>query len=172
MSNHNTGGTGYADDLILLTLKRSGLKVLFEICKQYANEYCVKFNTGSAKSMFLVFRGRNCKLDNSTVVLNGTELQRVQDAVHLGHHVATINKDRFVADGIAKFWRGHNMFIGDFGHINTAVNCKLFKQHCCSYYGAPLWDVQSKSVGNMTQGTLKVVGAGITYTRRCCLVVV
>ena len=39
------------------------------------------------------------------------------------------------------------MFMGDFGHIKMAVKCKLFKQYCCSYYGAPLWDLQSKSVG-------------------------
>ena len=41
------------------------------------------------------------------------------------------------------------MFMGDYGHIKTAVKCKLFKQYCCSYYGAPLWDLQSKSVGNI-----------------------
>ena len=120
MGNHYTGGIGYVDDLTLLTPTRSGLKVLIEICKQYADNYCVKFN--SAKSMYLVFRGQSCKLDNRTDVFNGTELQSVQDAVHLGHRVSTINKDNLVvADGIAKFWRGYNMFMGDFGHIKTAV---------------------------------------------------
>ena len=112
----------------------AGLKVLIDICEQYADDYCVKFN--SAKSMYLVFRGRSCKSNNRTIVFNGTELQSVQDAVHLGHRVSTINKDSLVADGIAKFWK-------------TAVKCKLFKQYCCSYNGAPLWDLQSKSVGNI-----------------------
>ena len=70
MGNHYTGGIGYADDLSLLTTTRSGLKVLIEICEQYADDYCVKFN--SAKSMYLVFRGRSCKPDNRTVVFNGT----------------------------------------------------------------------------------------------------
>ena len=129
------GGIGCADDLTLLTPTRSGLKVLIEICEQYADDYCVKFN--SVKSIYLVFRGRSRKPDNRTVVFNGTELQSAQDAVHPGHRVSTINKDSLVADGIAKFWRGYNMFMGDFGHIKTAVKCKLFKQYCCSYYGAP-----------------------------------
>ena len=40
--------------------------------------------------------------------------------------------------------------MGDFGRINTGVKSKLFKQYCCSYYGAPLWDLQSKSVGNIS----------------------
>ena len=43
----------------------------------------------------------------------------------------------------------YNMFIADFGHIKTNVKCNLFKQYCCSYYGAPLWDLQSKSVGTI-----------------------
>ena len=57
MGKHNTGGIGCADDLTLLTPTRSGLKVLIEICEQYAHDYCIKFN--SAKSMYLVFRGRS-----------------------------------------------------------------------------------------------------------------
>ena len=69
-----------------------------------------------------------CKPDNRTVVFNGTELQSVQDAVHMDHHVSTFNKDSVVDDGIAEFWRGYNMFIGDFGHTKTAVKCQLFKQ--------------------------------------------
>ena len=85
LGNHYTGGIGYADDMPLLTPTRSGLNVLIEICEQYgADNWCVKFS--SAKSMCLVFRGRSCKSDNITVVFNGTELQSVQDAVHLGHH--------------------------------------------------------------------------------------
>ena len=100
MGNHYTGEIGYADDLTLLTPTRYGLKVLIKICEQYADDYCVKFN--SAKSMYLVFRSRSCKPDNRTVVFNGTELQSVQDAVHLGHRVSTINKDSLVSDGDGK----------------------------------------------------------------------
>ena len=39
------------------------------------------------------------------------------------------------------------MFMADFGHIKTKVKCNLFRQCCCSYYGAPLRDLQSKSIG-------------------------
>ena len=46
-----------------------------------------------------VFRGRSCKLDNITVVFISTELQSVQGAVHLGHHVSTINKGSLSTDG-------------------------------------------------------------------------
>ena len=99
MGNHYTGGIGYVDDLTLQKPTRSGLKVLIEICEQYADDYCVKFN--SEKNMYFVFRGRICNPDNRTAVFNGTE--SVHDAVHLGHHVSAINKDSLIADGIAQF---------------------------------------------------------------------
>ena len=78
MGNHYTGGIGYADDLTLLTPTRSRLKILIDIiCEQYADNYHIMFN--GAKSMYLVFRGRSCTLDNRTVVFNGTELQNMNN---------------------------------------------------------------------------------------------
>ena len=41
------------------------------------------------------------------------------------------------------------MFMADFSYIKMNVKCNLFKQYCCSYYGAALWDLQSKSVGTI-----------------------
>ena len=38
------------------------------------------------------------------------------------------------------------MFMADFGQIKTNLK---FKQYCYSYYGAPLWDLRSKSVGTI-----------------------
>ena len=72
MGNHYTGGIGYADALTLPTPTRSGWTQGINR-EQYADDYCVKFDW--AKSMYLVFRGRICKLDKRTVVFNGTELQ-------------------------------------------------------------------------------------------------
>ena len=104
MGNHYTSCIGYADYMTLLTPTISGLKVLIDICKKYAHEYCVNFN--GTKSRYLIFRGRNCKPDNKTVFFNETELYSTQDAVHLGHHISVVNKDSLVADATAKFWRG------------------------------------------------------------------
>jgi hypothetical protein len=30
------------------------------------------------------------------------------------------------------------VFMGDFGHIKSYLKCNLFKQYCCTFYGAPL----------------------------------
>ncbi len=33
-----------------------------------------------------------------------------------------------------------NIFSADFGHICPFLQCRLFTQYCCSFYGAPLWN--------------------------------
>ena len=66
--------------------------------------------------------------------------------------------------------------MGDFGHIKTAVKCELFKQYSCSYYGAPLRDLQSKNVGNIcmarrsdSYGEWHLLHTAMLS--RCCLIV-
>ena len=49
------------------------------------------------------------------------------------------------------------MFMADFGYIKMNVKCNLLKQYSCSYYGAPLWDLQSKSVGTICTAWRKVL---------------
>ena len=84
------------------------LRKLAKICEDYADEYDVQFN--GAKSQYLVFKGRKCTHDRRTIVVGGAELERVQSAVHLGHHISTNDKDSLVCDAIAKFWRSFNVW--------------------------------------------------------------
>ncbi len=53
-----------------------------------------------------------------------------------------------VSAAIAQFWSSFNLFKADFGHIDPYVQCKLFKQYCCSFYGAPLWLLSSQDVSD------------------------
>jgi len=62
----------------------------------------------------LIFRGRSCKSDDTTVLYNKTELYSSQDAVSLGHHLSVANKYSLVADVSTKFSRGCNMFFASF----------------------------------------------------------
>ena len=147
MGNHYTGSLGYADDLTLLAPTLSGLQVLIKICERYADEFDIKFN--GAKSVYMVFGGRRCKCDNRTVMVNGAELHRVNATVHLGHHISTNDNDSLVSAAIGQFWRGFNMFMADFSQIHSHIKCHLFKLYCCSYYGAPLWCLQSNMVSRL-----------------------
>ncbi len=66
--------------------------------------------------------------------------------LHLGHSLSTDDDDSIVTAAIAQFLRSFNLISADFGHISPYLQSKLFKQYCCSFYGAPLWLLSSHIV--------------------------
>lgn len=147
IGNLYAGGLGYADDLTLLVPSRKGLQKLIHICEAYALDYDVLFN--GAKSQFLIFRGRDCQIEKCTVSVNNVNITNVNKGVHLGHNLSTVDSDSMVTAANAHFWRSFNLFHADFGNIHPFVKCKLFKQYCSSFYGAPLWLLSSHAVNNV-----------------------
>ena len=147
MGNQYTGGVGYADDLSLLVPSRKGLQSVINICEDYADEYDVLFN--GPKSQFMIFKGRDCQVKKCHVTVNNVPLENVSNAVHLGHSISTNDNDCMVSTAISQFWRTFNLFLADFGHIYPFLQCKLFKQYCCSFYGAPLWLLSSQVVSSI-----------------------
>lgn len=137
----------FADDLTLLAPSLGALKKLVFICEEYANEYHVKFN--GLKSKFLVFKGKGCSSRDESIMVNGSFLNNVDEADHLGHVINVNDKNSLVSAATRSLWKSFNIFMADFGHIHSFIKCKLFKQYCCSFYGAPLWYMHSKGVDNL-----------------------
>ena len=164
------GCLAFADNLTLLAPTLQALQKLISICEDYAKEFNVTFN--GSKSQFLVFKGKGCKVDNTSIVVNGTELSNVTSADHLGHRVSTIDKASLEADALCKFWKSYNLFMADFGHIKSSVKCKLFKTYCCSFYGASLWPLHSNGVYNVCVAWRKALRYiwGVPYTTHKYLV--
>ncbi|KAG1664790.1 Double-strand-break repair protein rad21 [Nymphon striatum] len=137
MGSYFVGCLAYADDLTLIAPSKKALQILIDICEEYASEFDVLFN--GSKSQFMIFRGRECKVDNCSIFVNKEALSNVRSAMHLGHKISTDNKDCTISFAVSQFWKSFNIFRADFGKIYSDLQCKLFKQYCCSFYGAPLW---------------------------------
>ncbi|KAG1714420.1 DNA-directed RNA polymerase III subunit RPC1 [Nymphon striatum] len=137
MGSYFVGCLAYADDLTLIAPSKKALQILIDICEEYASEFDVLFN--GSKSQFMIFRGRECKVDNCSIFVNKEAVSNVRSAMHLGHKISTDNKDCTISFAVSQFWKSFNIFRADFGKIYSDLQCKLFKQYCCSFYGAPLW---------------------------------
>ncbi len=111
---------------------------MISICEGYAADYDVIFN--GPKSQFLIFKGKGCQATDHQIVVNNERLNNITSAVHLGHCISTLNKESLIGVAGAQFWKGFNIFSSDFGHIYLFLQCRLFTQYCCSFYGAPLWN--------------------------------
>ncbi len=62
------GTLAFADDLNLLALTLCGLKILIDICENYAKEFNTKYNWSN--SCLHLFKGRNCKISTRGVTVN------------------------------------------------------------------------------------------------------
>ncbi len=120
---------------------KKGLQSLIHICEDYADEYDVLFN--GSKSQFMIFKGCDCHVKISFITLNSVPLKNTNKAVHLGHCLSTDDDDFIVTVAITQLWRYFNLFSANYGHISPYLQCKLFKQYSCSFYGAPLWLLSS-----------------------------
>ncbi len=95
--------------------------------------------------MLIVFRGRDCRTENSYVLVNGEQLNNISSAVHLGHSISADDSEYTISASLAQFWKRFSIFRADYGKIYPYVQCKLFKQYC-SFYGVPLWSSYHKCV--------------------------
>ena len=149
------GCLAYADDIVLLCPTNSGLQKMLNRCLKYAKSYNILFN--GLKSQYLIFNGRNnCEL-KSRLSVDGVEIENVKNTMYLGHKLEVGNYDSLVSDANAKFWKSFNGLMADFGHIKSDLLCKLFKQNCCYYYGAPLWLLNSNCVEKINVSWRKAV---------------
>ncbi len=115
-------GIRFIGALALATL--FGLKVLVDACEKYAEEYNISFN--GSKSRLLLFKGRQSKVSNRSIIVNGVLLNMSESTVHLGHHVCINDKDHIVTAAKAIFWRSFNLFMSDYGHIYSFLKGQLF----------------------------------------------
>ncbi len=97
----------------------------------------------------MVFRGRHCQeVTICEIIINNIPLNNANKTLDVGHTLSTEKMSSLLSAAIAQVWSSFNLFKADFGHIHPYVQCKLFKQYCCSFYGAPLWLLCSQGVSD------------------------
>ena len=132
---HFTGVLAYADDLVLLSPTKSGLKAMAKICDDFSNEYDITFN--AAKSQYCVFR-KSRRVQDSSIVFRNTSLPEQAFVSHLGHKLFCNPKCDNIDGVIASFYRQYNVFKSRFGCVPSSIQSELFSKHCSSFYGCLL----------------------------------
>ncbi len=67
MGNHFVNAIAYTDDIILICPTKKSLDIQTGICELYAYEFSITFN--AKKSIFLVFKGRECEEANASICM-------------------------------------------------------------------------------------------------------
>ncbi len=130
------GATGYGDDLKLVTPRVNALKILVDICKNYAAKYDVIFN--AKKSLLIIYKCTRWKRPDPNIYINNVKALRVNEVIHLGHN---LSEDIFKFNAstcVADFNCQCNMYFASFKYANSNIRNVLFRKYCTAFYGSQL----------------------------------
>jgi len=140
IGNIYAGAVGYADDVSLIAPSYCAAKHMLRICEDYAREFDVVFN--SSKSVVVVYNG----VHNVRLTLNDVALVRYDNAMHLGHRVGNDSNKLNIKKACTNLYNSVNVMLSRFGSCYASTKFNLFCTYCTSFYGCPLWNMESKDV--------------------------
>ncbi len=94
------GATDYADDLKLLPPSVNVLNILVGICKYYAANFDVMFNTQNC--LLIIYKCTWNNPPDRNIYINNVKFPQVNEVIHLGHNrsedIFKFNASKCVAD--------------------------------------------------------------------------
>ena len=136
MGNVYAGAFGYADDLKLLTPSVCAFKILTDVCIKYAEQYDISFN--GKKSLLIIYKCTKYRPPDPKIVINGVHVPRVDEVIHLGHHLSEDIYKFNVGKCVSDFNKQCNMFFASFRHASSSLRNILFHKYCTAFYGSQI----------------------------------
>ena len=134
----------YADDVILIAPTLFSLRIMLDVCRQFSDDYDVKFN--SSKSKLLVFGRSVDRLTVSPIKFMDNVIELVPHESHLGNMIGQNCNRIQLHTSINEFNAKVNMINSHFHYIHNDILYKLFKTYCMPLYGSQLWDHSNKEI--------------------------
>ena len=126
MGIHYVGALGFADDITLICPTVYGLKLMINICEQFAEEYDLTFN--GSKSQLLIFNKNKSHTPDPCIKINGNSIKKVSSTTHLGNLLHTEKDYECIEEGKKSLNCTVNMFLSCFKVCNHSIKIKLFQQ--------------------------------------------
>ena len=138
----------YADDLILIAPSAQGLQHIVNNIGISLSKHKLLIN--NTKSKYIVFKYKNKLEINSSIVLNGVQLERVYEYKYLGIILMDNMSNNRDSDRIVNSFLGQfNSLYYKFNFASQNVLTYLFKTYCSSFYGIELWYNDSNRKKNL-----------------------
>ena len=162
-------GSGYADDVGIVSPSVRALQRILNICSEFAEEYNVTFNARKTVCMRV---GKSGQPPKRSVSLHGVAIQWTDQIKHLGNAIPWNLKDDpdiRVKTGI--FISQVNKLNNKFSTVHGLLRASLLQTYCCAWYGCQTWDLASKSARSMNVQWNKAIRrtVGLPYDTHTCL---
>ena len=124
---------------------RGSMSIMLKSFEDFSKEYGVVFN--SSKCHLIIYDERRKYQKMVPLCLNGETLHIQRVATHLGHPVGIDNVNSIAIRNAARdlIWRT-NYVMAKCGFCPADVRAFMFRTYCTSYYGSPLWQLDSNDV--------------------------
>jgi len=146
----------YADDIILLTHSVNAMRVMLDICDQFAIDFDIKFNSKKSVAMRV---GTRFNVKCAPLILSGCELQFAQSIKYLGICVTAAKYFKCTFEHAKlKFFRTFNAIYSKAkGAQSELVSVELLKSYCMPLilYACEAVPI-SKSAVNMLENCINV----------------
>ena len=138
------GSFGYADDLTLIAPSSEATRRMLRCCEAFAREYDVLFN--ASKSLHLFFPKSQSAATVPNLSLDGVEIPIKNQATLLGSCIGSRNTDANFSKAVSDLTFRTNILLARFGFCSSTMLTSLFKTYCTSFYGSPLWPLDTNSL--------------------------
>ena len=120
----------YVDDIVLLALCQSALRIMLKICCDFASNHGLEFN--SSKSQLICFRKSSRCTHPISIHMNGQPLRLSDEVCHLGHILLFNLCDR---NGMLRATKDFNRksnynILSTFNCVDPSVKIFLVKSFC------------------------------------------
>ena len=142
----------YADDVCLLAPSRSAIQLLLDLCNEYAESLCIKYNERKSKLMY--FGRDHNSFHSSPILLNGVVLEFVSQWKYLGVILESgKNFSCSAKKARVAFYRSANSILRAMRGPSELVQMKLLYSicvpnmtYCCEVTDFPYREKESLSV--------------------------
>ena len=150
------GALGYVDDIILLALCPSALRLMrLKMCESFASSYGLKFN--ASRTQLIRFSLSPSNLCNAQIYFCGQLLEFCNSVCHLGHY---LTYDLLYEDIVFRwcdFLKKANLLFYNFKFCSPSTLTFLLRSFCLSLYGCALWRLDSKAITSIEIAFNKVL---------------
>jgi hypothetical protein len=146
VGSYYLGALCYADDLTLLAPTANAMRVMLNVCEEYANEHAILFN--AEKTKCLVFEPRSAPPPvRPTFFISGKAIEYTSSWPHLGNIIDDSEDDyKCIAAMRFKLIGQVNNVLSTFGKLDSVTKNALLHTFCSSLYGSVTWNMSHTEI--------------------------
>ena len=146
--HHYASAIGYADDIALLAPSASALRMMLNVCQNFASSHSLTFNPD--KTQLICFACIKLHPISYSIYFCGKTLSLTRSVKHLGHILSSDLSDNLdIIEKTKDMVRKANYMLQIFSCCDKLTKTTLFRSYCLALPGCSLWSLASPQLSSL-----------------------